>query len=314
MTSASEYIQLTNFSDSATAPTLSPDGRMVTFFRGGEYFLGNGQVYVKMLPDGESRQLTNDPYVKYSPVFTPDGSRVAYTEVFIAKGHGFDTWTVPVLGGPPARLMANAAGLSWIGPDRVLFSEIMPGSVVHMGIVTAKESRAEERAIYFPAHDRGMAHYSWLSPDRSSVLIVEMDAAQAWQRCRVAPMDGKSAGTQVGPEGACAAGAWSPDGRWVYLNVEVGGSSHLWRQRWRNSAPDGKPEQITFGPTEEEGLAVAPDGESLIASIGVRQSSVWMHDASGDRMVSEEGSASAAALSADGKRLYYLLQKNNLRT
>jgi hypothetical protein len=50
----------------------------------------------------------------------------------------------------------------------------------------------------------------------------------------------------------------------------------------------------------------------LIASIGVRQSSVWMHDASGDRMVSQEGSASAASLSADGKRLYYLLQKNNL--
>src|SRR5580658_8685406 len=34
VTSASEYIQLTNFNDSATAPALSPDGRMVTFFRG----------------------------------------------------------------------------------------------------------------------------------------------------------------------------------------------------------------------------------------------------------------------------------------
>ena len=56
---------------------------------------------------------------------------------------------------------------------------------------------------------------------------------------------------------------------------------------------------------------MAPDGKSLIASVGVRQSSVWTHDASGDRMVSEEGSASAPALSADGKRLYYLLRKHN---
>jgi eukaryotic-like serine/threonine-protein kinase len=116
------------------------------------------------------------------------------------------------------------------------------------------------------------------------VLIVEMDAATAWQRFRVVPMDGKSTGTQVGPEGVCAAAVWSPD---------------------------GNPEQITFGPTEEEGLAAAPDGKSLITSIGVRQSSVWTHDAAGDRMVSQEGSASASSLSADGKRLYYLLQKNN---
>jgi Tol biopolymer transport system component len=311
-TSASEYIQITNFADSGCAPALSPDGRMLTFFRGGAYFLGDGQVYVKLLPDGESKQLTNSSNAKYDPVFTPDGSRVAYTELQLQRETvSWDTWTVPVLGGPPARLMANAAGLSWVSPDRVLFSEIMAGTVLHMGIVTAKESRAEERRIYFPAHERAMAHYSWPSPDRSSVLIVEMDPSQAWLRCRVTPMDGKSAGIQVGPAGACTAAGWSPDGRWMYLNAMVGGASHLWRQRWRNHAPDGEPQQITFGPTEEEGLAVAPDGKSLIASVGVRQSSVWTHDSAGDRMVSQEGSASAPALSADGKRLYYLLQKSN---
>ena len=52
---------------------------MVTFFRGGGYFLGSGQIYVRLLPDGESKQLTFDSKAKYDPVFTPDGSRVAYT-------------------------------------------------------------------------------------------------------------------------------------------------------------------------------------------------------------------------------------------
>ena len=47
MISASEYVQLTNVADSATAPALSPDGRMVTFIGGGEYFLSSGQIYVK---------------------------------------------------------------------------------------------------------------------------------------------------------------------------------------------------------------------------------------------------------------------------
>jgi len=309
VTFASEYVQLTNFNDSATAPALSPDGRMVTFFRGGAYFLGSGQIYVKLLPDGESKQLSFDSNVKYDPVFTPDASRVAYTGLSMTAG-SFDTWTVPVLGGPPARLMVNAAGLSWIGPDRVLFSEIMAGTTLHMGIVTAKESRAEERAIYFPAHERAMAHYSWLSPDRGWVLIVEMNGLGDWQRCRVVPMDGNSAGVQVGPQGACMAAAWSPDGRWMYLNVRVDGSTHLWRQQWGHGAPQGDPEQITFGPTEEEGLAMAPDGKSLIASVGSRQSSVWTHDAAGNHAVSLEGSARSPWLSPDGKRLYYLLRKS----
>jgi Tol biopolymer transport system component len=310
VTSASECIQLTNFTDSATAPALSPDGRMVAFFRGGRHFFSSGQIYVKLLPDGESKQLTFDSSIKYGPVFTPDASRVAYTGRFL-KDPSWDTWTVPVLGGPATHLMVNAAGLSWIGPDRVLFSEVMAGSKLHMGIVTAKESRAEERAIYFPGHERGMAHYSWLSPDRSWVLIVEMNSATEWQRCRVVPMDGNSAGVQVGPQGACFAAAWSPDGRWMYHNVVVDGSAHLWRQRWRERAPEGNPQQITFGPTEEEGFAATPDGKSLIASEGVWQSSVSMHDAAGNHAVSLEGSADEPRLSPDGKRLYYLLRKSN---
>ena len=32
--------------------------------------------------------------------------------------------------------------------------------------------------------------------------------------------------------------------------------------------PNGAPEQITFDPTEEEGIAVAPDGNSLVTSVG----------------------------------------------
>ena len=74
VTVPSEFVQITNFNDYATAPALSRDGRMVAFFRGGGIFQGTGQVYVKLLPDGESKQLTDDPHPKYGPVFTPDGS------------------------------------------------------------------------------------------------------------------------------------------------------------------------------------------------------------------------------------------------
>src|SRR5260370_27522617 len=60
VTSPSEYTQITNFTDSATAPSLSPDGRLVTFIRGGEAFLSRGEIYVKLPPNGESVQPNRD--------------------------------------------------------------------------------------------------------------------------------------------------------------------------------------------------------------------------------------------------------------
>jgi eukaryotic-like serine/threonine-protein kinase len=302
VTRPSEYIQLTDFTDSATAPALSPDGRMVAFIRGGEFFLSTGQIYVKLLPNGDAVQLTDDQAPKFGPVFTPDGSRVAYTLIDRAsEPFSWDTWTVPLQGGRPSRLLPNAAGLVWVDAEHVLFSEIKPPGI-HMGIVTSTEARAEHREIYFPAHERAMAHYSWPSPDQRWVLLVEMDRTATWQPCRLVPFDGGSPGRQAGPVGACIAAAWSPDGRWMYFNARVGSSYHLWRQRF----PDGSPEQITFGPTEEEGVAVAPDGASLVTSIGVRRSSVWLHDDNGERALTAEGFAFDPQFSRDGHRVYYL--------
>jgi Tol biopolymer transport system component len=305
VTDPSEYVQLTDFADGAVAPSLSPDGRMVTFIRGGESFASSGQIYVKLLPNGESVRLTSGANPKYAPVFTPDGSRIAYTDVANSGWGSWDTWTVPVLGGEPRRFLPNASGLTWLTDQQVLFAEIKGD--VHMGIVTASESRGNSREIYFPTNERAMAHYAYASPDHRWVVIVEMDQSHAFhQPCRLVPFDGRSAGRQVGPQGTCTAAAWSPDGAWMYFGARVAGSAHLWRQRF----PDGKPEQMTFGPYEEEGVAVAPDGRSLVTSVGTRRSTIWLHDNTGERPVSSEGYAGGPRLSDDSKRVFYLFARD----
>jgi Tol biopolymer transport system component/DNA-binding winged helix-turn-helix (wHTH) protein len=302
-----EYIQLTSFADSATSPTLSPDGRMLAFIRSEYTFGGPGQIYVKLLPDGDPVQLTNDDLHKRgSPKFSPDGTRVAYAA--LKPGSRWDTWLVPILGGEPRLLLANASGLTWIEPkprqSLLLFSELT-GQSDQMAIVSSTENRAKHRVVYMPRQS-GMAHRSYLSPDRKQVLVVEMDQG-AWLPCRLTSFEGRSPGRPVGPTPShCTDAAWSPDGRRMYFSADNGNGYHIWRQRF----PDGVPEQITSGVTQEEGIDLAPDGRSFVTSIGASQSTVWFHDSGGDRQITEEGYGLLPSVSPDGKKVYYLLRKS----
>ncbi|HZB87406.1 MAG TPA: winged helix-turn-helix domain-containing protein [Terracidiphilus sp.] len=299
------YTQLTEFTDSAVVPALSPDGHMLAFIRGSNSFLTSDRIYVKLLPNGETKQLTDDDRPKYGLAFSPDGSEIAYT---VLDSTGFSTYAVSALGGEPHLLLKNAAGLVWLDPQRLLFSEIHTG--IHMGVVTATDTRAGLREIYFPAHERGMAHYSFPSPNRRWALVVEMNGNGDWAQCRLIALGSQAPSSSAGPLGACTSAGWSPDGNWMYFSATVEGQSHIWRQRF----PDGRPEQITSGPTEENGLAVEPKGRALITSVGVRESAIWIHDGREDRPLSSEGEAvggpSPPVFSPDNTSLYYLLRQS----
>ena len=43
-------------------------------------------------------------------------------------------------------------------------------------------------------------------------------------------------------------------------------------------------------------VAIAPDGRTLVTSAGIRESTIWLHDARGDRAISGEGFASVPGL------------------
>jgi DNA-binding winged helix-turn-helix (wHTH) protein len=294
----SQWIPLTKLPDAVSQPALSPDGRVLAFIRSDSSFIAQGQIYVKMLPDGQPVELTHDDLLKMSPVFSPDGGRIAYTT--IDAQFNWDTWTVPTLRGEPQPWLRNASGLVWSGPHHVVFSKMRKPP--HMGVAVAEETRIDERDVYVPPIEPGMVHRSYPSPDGKWILLVEMGQDHTWVPCRLVPMDGTSLGHQVGPlRDACTFGAWSPDGKWMYFTSEAGGSNHIWRQRY----PDGQVQQITSGPTEEEGIAMAPDGRSFVTAVTLANVSVWLHDAKGERQISLEGNAADPRFTPDGRKLCY---------
>ncbi len=199
------YTQLTDFTDSATTPALSPDGHILAFIRADSSFMSAGEIYVKMLPDGEARPLTHDARVKYDLAFSPDGSQIAYT---VLEGSEFSTYTVSVLGGDSQLLLRNAAGLTWLDPQHYLFSRFRSG--LHLGVVTEAVTGENFREVYYPSHERAMAHYSFASPDRKTALVVEMNGQGEWTLCRLISLDGAFSAKTVGPNGACTSAGWSP--------------------------------------------------------------------------------------------------------
>jgi len=301
-----KWEQLTFFTDSAVYPELSPDGRLLAFIRGGVFpdapfkktstFFGVGDVYVKLLPSGQPIQLTHDKTLKLAPAFSPDGTRIAYSVV-----DPWDVWEVPVMGGEPALRLRNASSLTWIdGGKRLMFSEIKSG--LHMGVVTTDEGRGQQREVYLPPGERSMAHHSYVSPDGKWLLVVQMNEHGKMTPCQLLDLQGNEV-REVGPaEASCTTGAWSVDGKWMYMSTNKGGRYHIWRQR----VGKGEAQQVTYGPTEEEGITMEKDGKSFLTSVGTADFSVWIRDGKGERQVSPEGTTFLSTLTADGTKLFYL--------
>jgi dipeptidyl aminopeptidase/acylaminoacyl peptidase len=155
-----------------------------------------------------------------------------------------------------------------------------------------------------------MAHRSYLSPDGKWLIAVEMDI-RSWLPCHLVPFDRSSQGRPVGPvPSQCTDAAWSPDGKWMYFTATTANGVHIWRQRF----PDGTPEQVTSGVSSEEGIHFSPDGRSFVTSIGTSQSTLWVHDARGERQITSEGFSRQPTLSPDGKKLYYLVRTYGRRS
>lgn len=84
----------------APMPLLTP-----TLSRTHIAFVYAGDIWVVARTGGEARRLTNNPALDRTPVFSPDGTTVAFTRNNPALGPlGWDVYTVPVSGGEERRL------------------------------------------------------------------------------------------------------------------------------------------------------------------------------------------------------------------
>ncbi len=242
-----------------TGIDISPDGSLVAYFS--DYHDGAASLVVIEVESGEAHRidLTSRPDRPASlifvggissptrPVFSPDGTQIALplrggqSGVYLVDIRGVEDGTVD----SPTLLygVVDASNLAW-SPDGawVAFTQVgglsadLPDSdppydqqvaVSETGIVVVRADGTESR-IVATGPDVGNSSYPTWSPDSSSVayLAVSNDGAPDASKLTLwtVAIDGGEP-TQIYESDCCYTGfappAWSPDGEWIALEVDV---------------------------------------------------------------------------------------------
>ena len=201
---------------------------------------------------GVPRPLTQSTFRNTFPVFSPDGSAVA----FQLKRPGSDTevWTIAAAGGEPAPLLTdNPRGFfaHWLpGGERVLAVERATGGSRFTYLNLRSGRRDVVRAVDREQHPR-------LSPDGGSVAFHA--PVEGTLQVFVAPVQGGSSRQLTFSPTDAAYPAWSPDGSRLAVEVRRGEDVHIALV----SAAGGPLEFLTSGPGLHWPHSWAPDNDRI---------------------------------------------------
>ena len=189
---------------------LSPDGSTVAFIK------SNGpSLFLADAGTGEIRPLGNSTPEDYSPVWSPDGKWIAFVRsndgIYIIHPDG--TGLKQVMN---ASRIASPAG--WL-PDsqRLVVTALGPGGS-QVKTVDTQTAQVEDQFLI----ENAKGGFARLSPDGKWLAFSESTFGQANYGLYIARLDGSEMRLVAGlGDTAALAGAWSPDSRWLVVNVST---------------------------------------------------------------------------------------------
>ena len=266
-------------------PSLSPDGRQLVYLSDTG---GHGNLWVLDLTSGQNRQITfeKDPtLIMGVPVWSPDGSRIAYARQFFGQGNNTVAyWSVRPDGSENSQFLARASWLTW-SPDRrwVYYVDLgnraggSAGRILKTSTTDSTTAEVRNEVANGPA----------ISPDGSTLYYAKL----------LEPVSGlwdyeiRAANPDTAPSRLLAAisghrvPAWqglhpvlSPDGKWLALTLNDTFGTNLWLL----STTDGKMHPLTdFGERRTfiaRRVAWSPDNKSIFAAVGEGDADIVFFD------------------------------------
>ncbi|MEJ2207142.1 MAG: amidohydrolase family protein [Gemmatimonadota bacterium] len=243
------------------SPVTSPDGGHVVF-------TAFDRLWVKELPDGEARRLTDADVGEFHPAWSPDGQWISY--VTWDDTDGGQVMKVPVTGGAPTQLTGTAAlyyNVAWSPDgDRVVASrgaarELKEASGLFFGPIGGEfvwvPAAGGEATVISPTGSRDVAHFVADEPDR----IYAYSPVEGLVSFRWDGTDVKHHLTVRGRQGVPGMASPHP-GEPEFLPRRV----FPWRAGPDPTDPD--PPAEAGGPTPAGLVVLSPEGDRAFAQFG----------------------------------------------
>ena len=267
-------------------PSPSPDHREIAFISGGD-------IWTVPYGGGEARLLVSHPATESRPLYSPDGTQLAF--VSNRTGNG-DVYVLTLATGDTRRITwddVNDQLDGWSRDGKWLYFSSTSHDIAGMSDVY--RVRATGGTPMIVAGDRYATEYwSAPAPDGATLAITArgMPFAQWWRNGHshldeseiwlVHDVAAGSAGTpryEPVTSGGAKSGwpMWSADGATIYFMSDRSGSENLWSR----AASGGEPKQLTrFTSGRLLWPAISADGKAITFE---RNFGVWTYDvASGE--------------------------------
>jgi serine/threonine protein kinase/Tol biopolymer transport system component len=245
-------------------PALSRDGSKMVWVSSRT---GSQEVWIRDLRGGEESALTASRSVKYSPAFSPDGSKVSFSE-----SPSWNVYIVPSAGGAPEMVCEGCGeATDWTPDGKRIIGNPVNGQAWILDLTSRRRT-----ALLATRHWIATGEFS---PDGRWFSFLDGSSSRGY----VAPFQAESPIAESAWI-ALEADAWSPDGGLVYAFSGRDGFRCIWAQRLdpATKQPVGAPfavfhshnARISLSNQTDVGLAIGPD--KMLFNMGEHTGNIWM--------------------------------------
>jgi Tol biopolymer transport system component len=308
---ALKRVELSSEVGAKAYPAFAPDGRRLAYSaRGTSSKEETYHVFIRDVTVGPAQQLTTGPANDISPVWSPDGSKIAFVRmeegegecVVIAASGGGEERKFPGCTAPGDETQPSPS-LSWMRDGQSLVV-VQPSGKQSAALAILSLADGKFRPLTHPpagAEDSTPA----VAPDGNSIAFVRT-AGTDNANIFVSDAAGANPPHAVTFDGRSIRGiAWTRDSQdLIYTGQRV----DMWRL-WRVPAYGGSPRDLIVAGRDAQYAAVAPVGNRLVYTVSPTVSSVWRAELGNPDHVVEHavlrsaGRENGARYSPDGKRI-----------
>jgi eukaryotic-like serine/threonine-protein kinase len=255
-----EFSQLTSQPGVEWFPSLSPDGKWLVYAGASS---GGRQIYLQSVSGQNPFDLSKDPTVDDDqPAFSPDGERIA----FRSSREGGGIFVMGRTGEAARRVTHVGFHPSWSPDgDQIAFTtenvELNPQNAdTSSELWVATVNTGETRRL----NDGDAVLASW-SPHNHRIAYTHRLGHLAQAEIWTIPVTG-GAPTRVTSDNATNWNpVWSPDGKYLYIASDRGGSTNLWRVPIdeMSGKARGEPEPITTPAPYLAHPSISADGKQI---------------------------------------------------